>query len=295
MTQVIIPITSLALLKVNGADAESFLQGQLTTDITQLQANWNFAGYCSPKGRLLAIFKIWQQHNDYYLLLPTELIDSIQKRLTMFVLRSKVTIENITTDIVGIIGSEYQKKIMHQLDMQFADNTTVAYNNAYTAIKIGTQRCLLITSKNWDSKAYEQQAESVWFDADIEDGHGQVFTNTSNLFVPQMMNLDLLKGISFKKGCYTGQEIVARMHYLGKLKQRMYKIQLPTNTKNIEPGAVIQNQDGKNAGNIVSVQNHSNNPVYALAVIRKEYLNQPLTINNTPVQIDETAQPYAVD
>ena len=295
MTKAVIPIINLSILKISGEDAENFLQGQLTADITQLKNNWSFAGYCSPKGRLLALFKAWKQQDNFYLLLPKELVETIQKRLTMFVLRSKVEIENITTNIYGFIGSNCYDEVAENLNLKPSANSTVTTDNKNTIIKVNDQRCILVTSEEQKSNSYKEQPEHTWFDADVENGYGQVFTATSEMFVPQMMNLDLLGGVSFKKGCYTGQEIVARMHYLGKLKQRMYKIQLSPGSEKIEIGDAIQNTDKKNAGNIILIQHRDNSPVYALAVMRKEYLDQSLNVNGAPIKFDENSQPYEID
>lgn len=293
MTQAVIPISSLSILKVTGSDAETFLQGQLTNDVSKLEHTWSFAGYCSPKGRLLAIFKIWQQQDAYFLLLPTELSETIQKRLTMYVLRSKVALEKIDSNIYGIIGKQYTDDIAQRFEISLANNT-IASSGTNTILKVSDRDSFLITSGTLPMESYQHKPESIWLEADIDRGHPQIYTETSDMFVPQMVNLDILNGISFKKGCYTGQEIVARMHYLGKLKQRMYKIKIEGPSETIDIADILNTKDEKNAGNIISILK-INEQTSALAVIRKEFLDQPLTVNGVSIQIDKNAQPYEIE
>lgn len=160
----------LGLVRVSGEDARSFLQGQLTQDLRKLTPGVALpAGYCSAKGRLLALMTLEADGDAVLMRLHREVLDASVQRLKMFVLRSKVSFERI------------------------------------------------------DTPAPDAAQDNAWRLAGIERGLPVIYAATREEFVPQMVNLDQLGGISFDKGCYTGQEIVARLHYLGQLKRRMFR------------------------------------------------------------------------
>ncbi len=154
---------------VAGAESESFLQGQLTQDVRKLGAQPMIAGYCSAKGRLLAVLETQRVADGITLAIHRSVLDATLKRLRMFVLRAKVTL----SEIDPLLGPE---------------------------------------------------GDADWRRDRIARGVPTVFASTSDHFVPQMCNLDALGGISFDKGCYTGQEVVARLHYLGQAKRRMFRV-----------------------------------------------------------------------
>lgn len=277
-----------SLLKISGADAASFLQGQLTNDVHQLGKTWQFSGYCNPKGRLIALFMLWEHQGDYYALLNTDLAESTQKRLQMFVLRSKVTIEMIDSATVSglttkdLRNSDYASaKQPCRGDFRVTDRLHCLEFD---------DRVLLINTAGSDSALVNAgMNDSQWLAADIEQGLPSVSAHTTELFVPQMLNLDLLAGINFQKGCYTGQEIVARMHYLGKLKQRMYRCEIDSPTA-AQPGDRIFLVDDQrsNVGNLVTQPINQS----ALAVLRIEHAQKPLQLENGSALKVADQQPY---
>lgn len=227
-------LSHLGLLQVGGEDAVSFLQGQLTNDVKLLDgSNSQYAGYCTAKGRLLAVFLAFAHHDHLHLQLDGTLTTPMLKRLRMYVLRSKVTIDDVSDSIIriGVAGS----------------NTTAALQALFGSVPHAPHQLLNLETANLvrlpgPAPRYElfttpQQAPEIWSALekscttvgkpcwdwlDIRAGIPQVTPATQEEFVPQMLNLDLLDGINFKKGCYTGQEIVARTHYLGKVKRRTH-------------------------------------------------------------------------
>ena len=303
-------LSQYALLKISGDDAATFLQGQLSNDVMQLastqkRGNWQLSGYCNPKGRLLALFYLWKAGDDYYALLDQSLVEAIQKRLRMFVMRSKVVVEHIAcSSSLGFFSREHVEQIIvdqlgnaNELALDTLQRSGVALFGDKAILAIN-QRFLLVSQtpmKGLPSSVVEQGEN--WLSADIQEGLPQVTENSAEVFIPQMLNLDLLDGINFKKGCYTGQEIVARMHYLGKLKQRMFVCDVignSANKKDVDTKAALPGDKiyldtelAKSVGNLVCI---SANHTKALAVVRIEhqqsalYLNQHYKLSINPLQ-----------
>jgi folate-binding protein YgfZ len=214
-------LTHLGVLAVSGADAETFLHSQLTNDAQNLSLGaMHLGGYCSPKGRLLTTLLIWKSNEGVMLVMPRELLPGIQRRLQMFVLRSKVTIADVSEQIV-LIGAAAP-------DTQEIGFSDAAGLNAVWPSAAGLQRALWMgpvesAMRLWEtlSTKLSPMNASHWRWLDIRAGLPMVVEATREQFVPQMVNFDLIGGVNFRKGCYPGQEIVARSQYLGKLKRRM--------------------------------------------------------------------------
>lgn len=231
---VICDLSHLGLLQVQGLDALTFLQGQVTNDVKELNGhNAHYSGYCSPKGRLLALFLAFSHHDHVHLQLPKELIEPISKRLKMFVMRSKVEIKDVSDQIIkiGLNGP----KATALLSSIFSQTPQIEYElvslENVAILKLpGTQpRYEIFTDIGnaptiWNALLQEAKpvGAACWEWLEIQAGIPDVTLKTQEAFVPQMLNLDLLGGINFKKGCYTGQEIVARTHYLGTVKRRTH-------------------------------------------------------------------------
>ena len=227
-------LSHFGIISVSGDDSRDFLQNQLCNDVRNVDAEQNqINAYCTPKGRVLALFRLLQRGDKYLLHLPDSSVDATIKRLTMFVLMSKVVIKDerdilVSTGIAGSSICDYVSKNVMTLPSEIDKSTQ---NDQFTAILIpGRQtRCILIGQINdmqqlWNNitTQFKPASSITWSHMDIESGLPQVYASTADAFVPQMLNLHSINGLSFKKGCYPGQEVVARMHYLGKLKRRMY-------------------------------------------------------------------------
>lgn len=214
-----------SLLRFSGADAQTFLHGQLTCDVLALQAGSStYGGYCTPKGRLLATFLLWLSADGYTMLLPADLAEPIRKRLTMYVLRSKVKVEDLTPEriCIGISGADLAQQLAALGAVMPERPHDIAVCEDVTAIHLPVRRCLIVLSRAQAPIAMAD-GDGAWTRLDIANGIPFILPATQEEFVPQMVNLDLIGGLSYTKGCYPGQEIVARTHYLGKLKQRMHR------------------------------------------------------------------------
>jgi len=228
----LIDTSELSWLRIRGDDADSFLQGQLSNDLRKLTAQEaQLSSYNSPKGRMLAVLFLVRAGTDILIELPRSIADATLARLKMFVLRSKVTIAKADDlDALALIGDDAPATLAaHGLPVP--DTARQCRQSASALIvvrRLGSPaRFTLIGPRDAIAALRAQlphamDAADGWRRADIESGIPVVLPETRDHFVAQMANLDLLGGISFDKGCYTGQEIVARLHYLGQLKRRMF-------------------------------------------------------------------------
>lgn len=278
---VLVDLSGLALLRASGADAQTFLQGQLSNDIRAVDAHRSqLSSYNTPKGRMLAILRILRRGDDYVLQLPQELTEAVLKRLRMFVLRSKVVLERADDELVrfGVCGPGVAARATPLLGElpRAPDGCVTREDVTVLAIPGRATRLEVIAPPDkaialWQALAPHCQAVGMaaWRWLDIEAGIPSVFPETVEAFVPQMANLELLGGVNFKKGCYPGQEIVARMQYLGQLKQRMYRGVVDA-TDCPRPGdrLFIQEHGEQAAGTVVDAQPAPNGGCDLLGVIR---------------------------
>ncbi len=239
-TDCLVDLSHYPVVAVKGEDAMDFLQGQLSNDIKQVSANHTqLSAYCTPKGRMLSIFKVWQYEAHHYLLtLPAELVDTVIPRLRMYVLRSKVELRSADDLVhIGFSGPGAPEQLARHINTVPGTANDCAINNELLVTRIADKqpRFEIIgpqikVQELWNKLAADATAVGAhaWEWRNIISGLPVVTAATSEAFVPQMGNLDILDGISFKKGCYPGQEIVARMKYLGKLKQRMFRARVKT-------------------------------------------------------------------
>lgn len=216
-------LKELGVVRVAGIDACSFLHSQLTQEILSLSLHDSkLAGYCSAKGRLYAVMYVFADLEAVYLITRRSLIASLIKRLSLFVMRAKVIFEDVSSDlnIYGICSKDALSvgQCIHNDGYRIGILPFVSDDITYS------RELLIISSKN--ASNLPEVDEAVWNWLDIKAGMPHIELDTQEVFVPQMVNLDRIGGINFKKGCYPGQEIVARSHYLGKLKRRMQTAQL---------------------------------------------------------------------
>jgi folate-binding protein YgfZ len=230
MPPTLVTLDRFGLLAFTGADARAFLQGQLSCDVEGLAPDAVTPGsYNTPKGRMLATFLLWAEADGYRMLLPRTLCEPIRKRLAMFILRSKVKAEDMTAEhrLYGLLAGD-AAEVCAPLGVAAPTQAyRVATTAGHTAVRLDTDRILLVTPADV-SLAATAANDDAWALADIRNGLPWVLPETQERFVPQTANLDLIGGVSFSKGCYPGQEIVARMHYLGRLKERMLRAHVDT-------------------------------------------------------------------
>ena len=238
------PITDLGLIALDGEESASFLHNQLTNDVEHLgQGEVRLAGYCSPKGRLLASFLMWRSATTIFLQLPRDIQAPVQKRLSMFVLRSKTKLSDATDAptnqlLLGLGGASANAVLGQWFSALPAAPYTRLDAEAGTLIRVadafGAPRYQWLMSAETAAAVVPVLAGKLtvgagdaWHLSEIHAGVPQIAKATQEQFVPQMVNYELLGGVNFKKGCYPGQEIVARSQYLGKLKRRTTLVSIP--------------------------------------------------------------------
>lgn len=220
--------TGLRALRVTGAEAETFLQGQLSSDLRELTAaRAQYSSWNSPKGRMLAFLLLVRDGEAIDLWLPDALVPAIHKRLRMFVLRSKVTIDDLGAARValGIAGPDAAARLTAAgLPLPAEPRAVAAAPGAQVVRTLGDEPRFLVLGARETLPSPADPDATAWRAGDIDAGLPVVLPETQDRWVAQMANLDRIGAIGFEKGCYTGQEVVARLHYLGNLKKRMFRI-----------------------------------------------------------------------
>ena len=301
-----IKIKGLDVITVRGDDAENFLQGQITNDIKLLEKENKaiYAGYCSPKGRLIAFFLIIKGRDNYFLFCPSSISDEIRAKLSMFVLRSQVLIASSELSYFSFYGGTKAEEEFKNIwgDVPYPSNfmETVQHPNeqnttglmSITKLHGGNGRFLVLGEDENMKMLHEEifrnndtPDENSWNASDIEAKIPNIFKETQDKFIPQSLNLDLIDAINFKKGCYTGQEIVARTHYLGKPKRRMYLGGI-NSSEPIKLGDEIT-ADGEKVGQIINFYNKDNDFYRILFEIRVEKINLELILGRNKIIIDD--------
>lgn len=274
-------LSCFGLVSVHGADAATFLHGQFTNDVLTIdEAHSQLTGYCNPKGRLLAIMRLFRRGDSFYLCLPESLIESLISRLKMFVLRADVTIDKASDTFVhlGVSGRNVEQtlatlvpKLPHTVGdvIQDRDSVLIKVPGIHPSFELFTS----VASGRHLWEALSVRGAPVGGDAwrlmDILSGIPFIYPQTREAFVPQMVNLQLVDGVNFRKGCYPGQEIVARMQYLGKLKRRMYHARVDTDQP-IRPGDPIRSEADTDqaVGEVVAAARHPDGGHAVLAVLQ---------------------------
>ena len=255
-----------ALLKVSGSDAEIFLQGQLSNDINKLDAfSVQLNAYCQHQGKILALLWVTKNEDSFFLSFPLDLLEAIKPRLQMFIIMSDVVIEDITKEHiqVGSINETHQKSLV-----------------------INDKLSLIITDKK-DISKFNMESIEHWEMACIDSFLPEIFSITSEKLVPQMLNLDIDEfGVNFSKGCYPGQEVVARLHYLGSAKRRLFAFELDSDI-NVgdslycasSKSAKARGARYKSSGMVVFKLKYNSN-FYCLATLDVEIKDEKITLNN---------------
>jgi folate-binding protein YgfZ len=289
-------LSHFGIIAAYGEDAAAFLQAQFTNDIDQVdESHSQLSALCSPKGRMLCNFRIFRREQTYYLVLPYELLEAALSRLRMFVLRSKVTLEDASDALMGI-GASGNKMVEHLGDIagELPENIDEAIEyKDFTIIRVAgviprfeIYGLLEAMKKLWQALDVHATpvGANVWELLNIQSGIPVITASTIDTYVPQMANMHLINGVSFTKGCYPGQEIVARMHYLGKLKRRMYRIGFAAQDKPKAGTALVteSSTESQDIGSIFSTQQTPDGNYEALAVIQvNDAENSQLKLGDT--------------
>ncbi len=262
-------LSNRALLRVVGIDASDFLHKQLSNDIANISDKVvQLNAYCSHKGRVIALLRVFKIKDSYYLDLAKDLLQVVKKRLQMFVLNSQVIIEDIS-DKLALIGFLGQKP-----DTSLGDVIEYSSNQSAVLTNINNLDKIISSDINY------------WYFNNIKLGLPEIFLTTSEVFIPQMLNLDLVSvnGVNFDKGCYPGQEVVARVHYLGKANIRMFKFKL-RGLANIGDKLQIDNSSSTSSNYRVVLSANIDGNTYCLATIKEGLLNNRINLNDSVLEV----------
>lgn len=306
---IITDLSHYGLLQAEGADAAAFLQNQTGNDVRKVTPQYSqLNSYCSPKGRMYAVFRLFRAGDSFILRMPAELIPGLHKRLQMFVLMSKVKLSPAGDRWlrIGVAGPAAADALQIELGGgPLAVNAVTVYDGLIVVRVPGNQRYEIYGPPEamealWQrlSPRLTPVGRDAWPLLDILNGVPTVYAATSEHFVPQMTNLQLIDALNFKKGCYPGQEVVARMQYLGKLKRRMYRFEFEASSAP-KPGAtIVALIDGTahETGEIVDARPVGVKRYTALAVLQSSNLLRPLRIDDASgPQLNLASLPYKVE
>jgi len=280
---VIADLSHYSLIEASGDDVVEFLQGQMTNDIKLVTENiGQLSAYCSPKGRILANFRIFMRDNHYFLRLHSDIFEATLKRLRMFVMRSKVELIDSSNNLVrmGIAGINASSKL-NSIFNALPENADESITEDYmTVIKLPgslpryeVHGPIEKVKALWEKLQKEAVSvgENSWNLLTVRAGIPEIVAETVEAFVPQMVNLQAINSLSFTKGCYTGQEVVARMHYLGKLKRRLFIASTDTETLPLPGQAIVTSGENEEKAGLVVTASWSNDKnVELLAVLQIE-------------------------
>ncbi len=301
-------LSHLSVIQFAGEDSETFLQGQVSCDVRQVtQQQARLGSYCTPKGRMLATFLLWRGEDGFFMQLPAPLREAIQKRLSMYVMRSKVKVSDASerTIRLGIAGEAAQAALAELGGAAPQDDYAVSQCGPATAIRLPGQRFELIVAPENAAAVWQVLSKHCtpvgcgrWEWLEIQVGIPMVTAATQEQFVPQMANLELIGGVSFTKGCYPGQEIVARSQYLGKVKRRMYRAHLESDVAP-QAGDVLfgQGPSEQSGGMVVNAQPAPDGGFDLLAVILNASIESGAVHWKTPdgPELRLLSLPYALE
>lgn len=241
----------VGVLRCAGPDAVTFLQGQLSNDVRRLaKAQTLLTALSTPQGRVVAVMHLLPHSTGILAVMPREVVLPTLERLRKFVMRAKVQIEDVSEEfaVAGVHDTA-------ETDPDYAEGELIGRGRlGGAALRAATAGC---PQRSWwvgpraalearipaPEAADTHAFESAWRLADIRAGLAQIYLPTREMFVAQMLNLDLVDGISFAKGCYTGQEIIARTQHLGRIKRRLHRLRLPAGSWTV--GQTVQLEDGR--------------------------------------------------
>ncbi|KAF3977415.1 MAG: folate-binding protein YgfZ [Methylococcales symbiont of Iophon sp. n. MRB-2018] len=285
--ETLVAISDLAIIEVTGKDATQFLQGQLTCNINDLTtANSFFAAFCNAKGRTISTLLILKNNDSLLIIVPLKLIDKVINKLKMYILRADVQL-NILHNfcLIGLNTANTSLLENHPLVAFGISNTSeiiikLPFNQHLYLIVADFNRAKQLWSQLTKVKKLSIADSNSWGYQSISTGLVWLDERSSEEYIPQMLNIDKLGGISFEKGCYTGQEIVARTHFLGKTKRELYLVECDITALIDKDTNIFDYDKQQSVGKIISLQ--SNKDQYRmLVVIATKSASNKLTLDNS--------------
>lgn len=313
---VLIDLSDRGFIKVSGEDAESFLQNQLTNDIRNVaEPIHQLSAWCSPKGRIIANFRVFKHQESYILSVSSDLLEHVIKKLSMYVMMSKVTIEDASDSLIsfGLAGEKSADELQSILNKDTGDESLQISNTSDQLLCHKNLSILCLTDslprfeiigglddakELWElcSRQATAVTNDIWHYLDIIAGLPQITRSSSEKWIPQMVNYIAIGGVDFKKGCYPGQEVVARLNYLGKTKRRMYHL-LIDNNELPAVNETLSSEAASDAGKILNAVVNQDGRVEALAILKIAEVEKALTlsVNENNAKVTLLDLPYSVE
>ena len=277
-------------IQVSGEDSQKFLQGQFSNDITEVTDSvYQYSSYSTNQGKVIAIFRILKNNQGYLLLINKNVAKYFIERLSMYILMSKVKIEEQKDCMIyGILGKSAEDILLENTlkaneYIKNSENIILSNENKY----VPAATIIEIKSSN------SQSDELLKSDKNVDYNVNELIDNllllpritmaTKETYIPQVLNLEDLNGINYKKGCYTGQEIVARTHYLGKIKKKIFLLQ--HYEKDIDIGDKIHDVDGEVVGEIFTSTQKINDVFLSIGIIRLDSIDKNIYTKEKSLKI----------
>ena len=267
-----------SIISISGADSTEFIQGQMTQDISAIgDDEARMTAILNPQGRVMSTALIMHWDDSIILVLNKDTVDDLIVWLSRFILRSKVTVSRLEAHIYGL------NQNLANIESDSLDLEKEIF--CLRSIETDAERTLLITKSlhDFSKSSITTMSSRNWQLADIQAGIPTIYKENIAKFIPQMINLDLINGISFNKGCYTGQEIVARVQHRGEIKRRMFHISTQQCNAEIRPGTPVLLGDSE-VGTIIQSEPHKNQ-IHSLAVIRGDVSKKKLLVNGSETKV----------
>ena len=277
-------------IQVSGEDSQKFLQGQFSNDITEVTDSvYQYSSYSTNQGKVIAIFRILKNNQGYLLLINKDVAKYFIERLSMYILMSKVIIEEQKDcKIYGVLGKSANNILLNNIlkeneYIKSSDNIILNNKNKY----MPAATIIKIKSNNSESDELLQSEINVDYNVnELIDNLlllPRITMATKETYIPQVLNLEDLNGINYKKGCYTGQEIVARTHYLGKIKKKIFLLE--HYEKDIDIGDKIHDVNGELVGEIFTSTQKINDVFLSIGIIRLDSIDKNIFAKQTSLKI----------
>jgi folate-binding protein YgfZ len=297
-------LSYLAVIKISGVDAAEFLNGQFTSDLSRLNdGGVQASAWCNPRGQVIVNMIIVRTGGEFFLLVPREMKDKFISRLRMYVLRAKVMVEDCSDAMpcVGYIHGNNDRYSGIEIERRNPMRERAIQDNGLVMlhIPVNWNRMIMfgppaVLRAAWLKLAqlYTSSGSHYWQLYDVLDGQPWILNATTETFLPQLLNLDKLQGLSFDKGCFPGQEVIARLHHRGQYKQRLYTVKLD-NGAAVITGTRLYNEDQPQG--VGTVVNSAVNPLdgqYALVVMNVDYGDpEHLRLADNPARVVQISPP----
>ncbi len=294
----IVYLSDLGLIQVTGKNSAQFLQGQLSCDVSEINEKQSRLGvHCDAKGRVQATFRLFSYQDAYYFLLPRSMIPHLIQCLQKYAVFSAVSLIDVTKNwkMIGLVNPSIANRLDEYTLLPEQDNGVV-FSATTISLAITNARFILLTPHELYSEQWGTESMSLndWYLLDIMAGIATIYPQTIAQFTPHQLNYPAIGGVSFTKGCYIGQEIIARTQYLGKSKSRLYRVMFKAK-HNFPPGSSIQDQGNVRQGTLIMNAQVKEQTYQALACLQSQAISHTIHLKDSQGPVLQPLElPYMV-